>query len=60
MLLTGAAFYWFEVRPTRVRAACNSAAENSESTAILPGSLSVLEIYNQSYVTCLRRYGLEP
>jgi len=51
-------FYWFQVRPARIRQICTKEA-NQACTEIKSSVSNMLEVNQAVYAHCLRRNGIE-
>ena len=55
-------FYWFQYRPSKIRAACDKQATKAMGDAAAVGKLSgeaAIRVYDFWYASCLRARGIE-
>ncbi|MCX5700651.1 MAG: hypothetical protein NTZ63_03840 [Candidatus Omnitrophica bacterium] len=58
ILITAFGFYWFYIRPARIRQICTK--EANQACAEIKSSLNnMLEVNQAVYAHCLRRNGIE-
>lgn len=60
LLLILGAFYWFQLRPARIRIYChNNAEENAKVWVTSNQDDNTSEIYDRSFIKCLNEHGLK-
>jgi len=52
-------FYWYELRPTKIRENCLAEAEFNPAIQVYIDDHSRTEFINDYYNTCIKRFGLE-
>ena len=60
LLIFGILFYWFQIRPARIRIYChNHAEENTNVWVTSNHDDNASEIYDRSFIKCLNERGLK-
>ncbi|OGN05789.1 MAG: hypothetical protein A2831_02490 [Candidatus Yanofskybacteria bacterium RIFCSPHIGHO2_01_FULL_44_17] len=58
-LVLGAAFYWFQYRPSKIRSRCLAEAEFLPAALLSKDRNEREDIIDDYYINCLRRFGLK-